>query len=348
MKNTLVILGLILTQNVFAKDYFYKVEENDQLGIILLSLGHKKLWPKDGQVNLFKRQFKLKLPNKIYKGNVLKFSEQDILFKNNIIIKDDYFTFKKTIKNLEQYATYAQKENTPLEQSEERTPPSVEIIKDPSQAITTLPEEKESTHSLSLYPALGFFVANNKENDQQSSTTTFTGLQPMVQLKAIYSNSSFGSFSADLLTKKILKSGESFPINFDYRLQLVPIWNFTDYFRFAVSHSVLAHSYAGKHLNSDITYKLTSNFLGLGFIIPKNNYWLELYFEKSYTGKTVSSKNTQKTSNGFRIDSELVYPISEKFKILPGINYYSVKDNSTLYKLNVLETRLTLAREFDF
>jgi hypothetical protein len=207
---------------------------------------------------------------------------------------------------------------------------------------------KKSSNRLKVFPAIGLFATNNKETDQQTATTNFSGIQPMIELKTIYSNDLFGTLAIDLLTKKIIKNSLNLPINFDYRIQYIPKRNFTGNIKFSISHSTITHSYIGKHSEADLTYKLKSHFIGLGFIIPKDHSWFEFYFEKAYSGEASSSESTQKASKGFRLNTEWIYPISDKFRIIPGLSYYSLKQTSTQYQLSAFNACLSMAREFEF
>jgi hypothetical protein len=199
-----------------------------------------------------------------------------------------------------------------------------------------------------LYPGTGGFVASDKEVDRSTITSTFTGLQPLIQIKGIYSNERFGSLSFDLFAKKIFNDQFSFPVNLDWRLQFVPKWNFTDSFHFALSHSIIKHSYVGKSSSLEIPYELKSRFIGLGLVFPKELYWFELYIEKAYTGDSKSTELTQDASRGWRVDSELVYPVSTHWRVLPGVTYYKVDSNQAEYSFSVFEARLILSREFEF
>ena len=137
-------------------------------------------------------------------------------------------------------------------------------------------------------------------------------------------------------------------INIDYRFQYVPKWNLDSKVKLAISHSVLRHSYVGKSSNTELAYELKSNFIGAGLVFGEDNFWLELFIVKAYSGETKSSEVTKKSNTGIRFDSELVYPISEYLRIIPGINYYQVKESSLNYQLSVYEARFVIAREFEF
>lgn len=347
-----------------AEDYFYKVEKKDQLGVILLSLGHKKLWPKDGKVNQFKKSSSLKDPGLISVGDILKIHESDVVFKKNITLDNGFIKFNKKIKTLPEFDQALSEEGIDSQQVAVKELPIIEVVtkdavsknneqEQEQEKVVEVEMEDDSTpapeaiHSLNLYPGIGGFVASDNETDHNLKTDTFTGVQPMIQLKGIYSNSLFGSLAVDLLTKKIITNKFSFPINFDYRLQYLPKWNISDNFKLALSHSVVQHSYVGKSQSTEIAYELKSNFVGVGLVIPIKSFWLELYVEKAYTGETKSLEKTQSTSKGFRFDADMVYSISDKWRLIPGFNYYKVKDKNTVYSLDVMETRLVLAREFE-
>lgn len=357
MKKILWVTILISLVSIpaFSKTVTYLVEQNDQLGSILFSLGHKKLWAKSGKVNLFKRNFQINDTSKIFPGTKLKISEDDIVFKKNVVTVDDNITITRKINTLLEFAELVKNENL-IEENIEDKPVDIQIepleknaqqnAPGPIQDVST-PTEK-TIRSFEFYPGVGIFLASNKEVDRQAVTTTFTGIQPLVEFKGIYSDNVFGSLSIDLFAKKIIQNVLHFPLNFDNRLQFVPKWNFTDFFRFAISHSTLTHSYAGKYSDSNIEYTLKSNFIGFGFVIPRDHYWFEFYLEKAYSGETTSLISSQKASKGIRLDTEWVYPVSEKLRIIPGLNYYSLNQESAQYQLKVFEARLILAREFEF
>lgn len=311
-----------LSLPVCAKDYFYVVEKNDQLGVILLSLGHKKLWPQFGMINLFRQKKSVKWQRHLRPGDKIPIPEEYILLKKNMFFDNDRIFFRKKLRDLSDLQKL---------QSEEIEAPS---------PITA------AKLNLILLPGVGGFTASNNSMEGDSITNTFTGLQPIGQFKAIYSHRSFGSFSMDVLLKQIVNDQYSFPLNIDYRFQYVPKWNFTDSFRFAVSHSSLRHSYVGKMIDEDKAFQLQSQFIGIGVVVPRETWWFEFYFEKSYSGSVRGGLGNLNTDNGYRFDSELIYPVSEHWRIIPGINYFTFSDSGD-YDFQVIETRLVLAREFD-
>ena len=353
MRIFVLFIILSFSSVINAKDLYYLVEENDQIGIILLSLGHPNLWAKNGKVNQFKRLHKIKYPQKMLEGMVLKISEDNIIFKKNIIISKDNFKFVKKINTNSQYYELLNQEGVNPKQIVLAVFPKIEVVNEIKKSeIKEKREETEkqnakSSHSINLYPGVGGFMASNKENDRGVQTSTFSGTQPMLQLKGIYSTDLFGSLSVDLLTKKIFNKEFSFPVNIDYRLQFVPKWNITDSFKLALSHSSLRHSYVGKRSDQEIAYELKSNFIGIGFVIPRDNFWFEMYAEKAYSGEITSREQTLKAHKGLRFDAELVYPLFRELKIIPGLNYYQLKDSSLNYNLKVFETRLVMALEFE-
>jgi hypothetical protein len=342
MKILLLAVLVSLVPDAYPKDFYYKVEEGDQIGTVLLSLGHSQLWSKQGKVNHFKKQSKRKV-NRIFPGNTLKISEEDILFKKNVtFLENDYFRLIKKIKTASEYQDLLKEEESIVEQTPKEFP--LEVVGNDQKNPEEESKEK-SISSFNLYLGAGGFIASNHETNTGLSTKTFTGLQPLVQLKGIYSHSIVGSFSFDLLSKKIISSDYSFPINIDYRLQFLPKWNISESFKLALSHSVVRHSYVGKGLTKDVSYELRTNFLGIGFVWPQEEFWFEGYIEKAYYGETSSSLATIKDCEGIRLDTELVYPLYNNWKIIPGLNYYSVENDNQKYKLSVLETRVTFALE---
>lgn len=354
MKLIFALFILSFSSVSMANSIYYQVESGDQLGRIFLSLGHKKLWSKDGKVNKFKKSSNVKFPNKLKVGSYIKLNDQEIVFKKNITIKNDSLYFKKKIKTIPEYEKLLAEEGITEDQIADQDFPSVEFVnKKTTEKVSpeiTAEEfiEEKSIHSFNIYTGIGTFVAYNKENDRGVSTSTFSGLQPLVQIKGIYSSSLFGSLSFDLLTKRLITSEFNFPINFDYRVQLLPKWNISENFLIAISHSFLKHSYVGKSSDLEVAYELKSNFVGLGIVLPRNNYWFELYVEKAYNGETKSNEQTQKAASGIRIDTEFVLPVSTNWRIIPGLNYYQLKDKETDYSFDVVEGRLVLAREFEF
>lgn len=349
MKIFIIFLGLSVTISSFANDVYYKIEANDQLGVVFLSIGHNRLWQKDGKVNLFKKNFKKKNLDLFYPGSFIKLREEDILFKKNVVFSRKFFKIIKKAKKQNEYDELLRDENLNEETISNAPVPEVLILTtEKLKSSKQAPPIQELIQSFNLYPGVGLFIARDSESDRAVSTSTLTGIQPLVQFKGIYSTSLFGSICVDILAKKIINDKFSFPVNTDYRVQLVPKWNFTDNFRFSFSHSIISHSYVGKSTDTEIAYKLKSNFIGFGFVVPREVFWLEFFIEKAYSGETQSTESTQSASKGFRLDSEIVYPISKNWRILPGINYYHLKQNSAEYSLSVVELRTVFARDFDF
>lgn len=354
MNKLFTVITLVFLSTSQAEDLYYQVEKNDQIGSILLSLGHINLWSRDQKVNQFKKQQNIDSSDKIWEGAFLKFSDDNIIFKNNIIRFKDSFKFKKKINTLSQYYEMQNQEVVNDEQITRKNFSKIEVFDQKKSDVhqkTVIPKKEvvneETVHSLNLYPGIGGFIASDQEEDRGVSTSTFTGLQPLIQFKGIYSTDLFGSLSIDLLSKKIISSKFSFPINLDYRVQFVPKWNLSDGFKLAFSHSTIRHSYVGKSSNIETSYELKSNFVGIGMVVPRDNFWLEMYLEKAYSGKTTSKEQTINANQGLRIDAELVYPIYRQWTIIPGLNYYRLKDPVSNYKLSVFETRLVLAMEFE-
>lgn len=347
MKNKFIFLFTILFMlmpSAYSKSLSYEVEAKDQLGSILLSLGHRKLWNKSGKVHYFKRSFKSKLPSKLIPGMIIHLDESEVNFKKNVIIDGGNLKILRKIKTLDEFDELLKAENLQI------TEPENLQVSESDKNVTYEVEKSVNApeSSFSFYPGIGFFVSSNAEKDNQISTTTFSGLQPLVQIKSIYSNDLYGAISVDVLAKKIISGKFKFPINLDYRLQFIPKWNFTDYFRFALSHSKVSHSYVGKHSDSDIGYELKSGFIGVGLVLPLDYYWFEFYIEKMYLGQTSSLEYVQNDLAGFRLDSELVYPLTSKFKLIPGASYYNLKNESSEYRIRVFEARLSIARDFEF
>lgn len=357
MKQLLFYTFIITSVIVSAKELTYKVEAGDQLGTVFLSLGHLKLWDQPGKIN----QFKKSTPqmNELLKpGTILKIQESDVLFKNNVLLQRDEITFKKKIKTKKDFFEMQNDNQAQADlrvQPETKMSPASDVLiinppikNSPQTKKNDEPLETEKIQSLNLYVGAGGFITSDTENDRTVSTQTMTGLQPLIQIKAIYSHSGFGSVAADFLTKQIISDQFTFPMNFDYRAQYLPKWNISDSFKIALSHSVLQHSYIGKNTNSEIAYELKTNFIGAGFVIPSEDFWFELYVEKAYSGDTKSTERTQDASSGLRLDTELVYSFDNAWTVIPGINYYQLSDTKTDYKVSASEFRMTIAREFEF
>ncbi len=360
IKKILISMLLLYSTSIFAKDIFYQVEPNDQLGMIFLSLGHPNLWSTDGKINQFKKTSNFKYLDTIKPGQLLTIQDSDVNFKNNVIINDDHFKFKNKIWTNAEFLELQKNEGqNSLEQTQKSESVKINLsdVTDYSQSASekNLPTQEKTEvlnqrnqQSLDLYLGAGAFIASDNENDRDVLTNTMTGLQPLVQIKAIYSNEFFGSVALDLLTKKIISDKFSFPINLDYRVQYLPKWNISDSCKLAISYSFLQHSYVGKNSDIEIPYELKTSFLGIGLVFPQDNFWFEFYIEKAYQGTTKSVERSQLANSGMRIDTELVYPLYKTWKILPGLNYYQLKDSTANYTFSVYEARLTVAHEFEF
>jgi hypothetical protein len=234
-----------------------------------------------------------------------------------------------------------------------------ELVKEVTKEIETenaksenLNREDETieavTHSINLYSGIGVSLASNKEIDRQTVTSTFSGAQPLIELKTIYSNESLGSFSVDFFAKKIIQNIYHFPLNYENHIQFIPKWNFLKSLKFGTSHSILFHSYVGKYSNTNIEYKLKSSFVGFAFLIPREKSWFEVHVEKAYSGEVISNESHFRNLDGIRIDTAWVYPLTKTLKLLPSLNYYSLNQESVQYQLKIFEARLMLAREFEF
>ncbi len=204
LKIYFILFGLSL--NVcFGKDYSYEVAKNDQLGIILFSLGHRRLWSKDGMVNQFK-----KIPKNLLEGAVLRIPEKDIIFKQSVIIQNDRIKFVKKFRSLTDYNIALKNENISSSTSASLEPDTkidFALPETKQEEVVAQPEVEEvwpAIHSFNFYPGIGAFLASNTEYDRDVTTRTLSGLQPMIQLKGIYSSDLFGSLSIDFLTKKIV------------------------------------------------------------------------------------------------------------------------------------------------
>lgn len=334
------LLFLVLLSEAWSKPVYYRVEKDDQLGIIFMSIGHLKLWNYDGKVNLFKRSFHSVSPDVIKSGVVLRLDDEDIILKANVeFLEKDFFRIKKKIRTKEEFNLLVQNENIDLNKVKL---PSVDLVEKQSSNVTI-----HSYKSFVLYAGAGGFVSRTQEKSEDASNSTFSGLQPIVQAKAIYSHTKIGSLSFDGFAKKIFTGQFSFPVNFDYRFQYLPIWNFQKYVRLAFSHSAIKHSYVGKADGEDKPFLLKSKFIGVGLVVPQDTFWYEFYFEKAYEGQMSSSSGNESrhSSGGYRFDTELVYPYSKKWRLIPGLNYYVLSDKQT-DRFTVLEARLILGYEF--
>lgn len=342
MKNVFIlILSFVLSSFAFAetKKLFYIVEKGDTFGSIILSLGHLKLWSGSAYVNKFKNKVSPKEVSQVNPGDKIRFSETEIIFRKNIEVEGDQIFIKKKIKKIAQW-----EEQRKLEEAVKPTKaPEVVIVE--KEDSTVVYENKNWT--MDLYPGFGGFLAQDGEQDRSTQTKTQTGLQPMLQLKGIYSHSSVGSIAFDVLAKKIINSKFSFPVNTDFRLQYIPKWIDLGNVNLAVSYSRLRHSYVGKPLDEEIEYELQASFLGVGLVWPRESWWYEIYLEKAVNGKTESDEQDIALHEGWRIDSELIYPVSKKLRIIPGINYYTTKNSSQNYQMSVFELRSTLVWELN-
>lgn len=334
------LIPFLFLNPVFAKSYRYEVEKGDTLGTILLSLGHLKLWKPQGMVNHFQQRAPELGTGQLIRGREISIPEEYIVFKSNVTLKDDKLTFVKKIKTQPEFRELLSKQDAVV-------PVDHEVSKKEEPAPTKVPPEPSQPIGLSLYPGAGLFLALNQAENNGVMTVTQTGIQPMAQLKGIYSNALLGAFSFDVLAKKIINPKYSFPINLDYRLQYLPQWNVSESYRLALSYSILRHSYVGKGAGEEEAFQLNTQFAGLGFVLPRDVFWFEVYLEKEVSGETKSDTYNVSTKNGWRLDSELIYPIGPHWKIIPGINYFRFEDKSQSYKFHVVETRLIFARQFD-
>jgi hypothetical protein len=327
-----------------ARTYFYRVEENDQLGVIVYSLGHTSLWDQVGAVNFFKDTQRLAEPNQIYAGSIFKIQESDIVFKDNVQRRGKWITFKKKIRTRAEFAA-ALALRPKAERRRSAGPLRIGVVKRSQQSQKLIrPANQFATQ---LYLGGGGFIARNAETAAGVRTESLTGLQPMAQVKGIFTATHWGSVSLDAMAKKILNAPFDFPVNFDYRLQLLPRWSAGKNLRFAVSLSEVRHSYVGKAASEDIAVDLRSRFAGLGVVIPQEKSWFELYVEKAFDGRVRPRGEGagKSATGGYRVDTEYVSPFAGAWFLIPGLNYYALSTNND-YRFHVIEARLTFAREF--
>lgn len=347
MKNNVLILALLmvlcfLTGKARAeeKQLFYQVEKGDTFGTVIFSLGYIRLWSGSAYVNKFKNRITPTTVNKVAVGDRVYFNQSEIIFTKNVNIEGNRIFFKKKIRKLKEWKELmAQEENQNPEPE-----PELLIVQSKNKE-----EKKVYTRSRSdydLYVGGGAFMARDVELDRASKTTTMTGFQPMVQLKGIYSHSSIGSLAIDVLAKKIFNKEFSFPVNTDFRLQYIPKWIDLGSVNLAASFSTITHSYVGIPEEDEKEYTLKANFLGLGVVLPKGSYWYEIYIEKAISSTTKSDDQTITLDEGWRLDSELIYPLGDDWRLIPGINYYTTKSGADDYQMTVLELRTTIAVEF--
>jgi hypothetical protein len=340
-----VVLSMLgcMSASSWAQTYFYRVEESDQLGVIVYSLGHTSLWDQVGAVNFFKKSQQLADPNQIYAGSIFKLRESDIVFKDNVLRNGKWITFKKKISTRAEFAAMlALRPKT--ERRRNAGPLRIGVVKGSRQPQKLIrPANQFATQ---LYLGGGGFIARNSETTAGVQTQSLTGLQPMAQLKVISTATNWGSVSVDALAKKILNAPFEFPVNFDYRLQLLPRWSAVKNVRFAVSLSEVRHSYVGKVAGEDTAFDLRSRFAGLGVVIPQEKSWFELYVEKAFAGRVRPRGDGagKSASGGYRVDTEYVFPLGGWY-LIPGLNYYALSTNKD-YRFNVIEGRLSFAREF--
>lgn len=340
MKKILILLCFSLPFTASASETkYYLVEKGDTLGSVVLSMGYLKLWSGSAYVNKFKNKVSPRKVHNVSVGDKIYFDESDIIFKKNIRIEGDrIFIVKKIIRIAEWKAQKA----------------AEDISGAPAVPVKVVLESEKTTHvyenkswSFDLYTGLGLFSARDVENDRSTQTTTMTGLQPIVQMKGIYSHLKVGSIAFDVLAKKIFNSKFNFPVNTDFRFQYLPKWIDLNFMNLAFSWSTLRHSYVGNPEDEAKEYELSADFVGMGLVWPRESYWYEIYIEKAISGEARSNEQTITLKDGWRIDSELIYPVSKKLRIIPGINYYTTKNSSLNYQMSVLEFRSTLVWELN-
>ena len=327
MKNRLLasilisFLNLSLPTLVWAKDYIYRIERGDTYGNILLSIGHENVWSDKTLINTFlHKDPKVDKIKNLHVGKVLHIPLEMIKFRKNVRASQGRIQIIRKISKLSEFRELAEQEKIE--------------IKTEYRSLKT------------LYMGAGGFYANNTYQFEDTKSVTKSGLQPVIQAKFIWSHEAFGSLAFDIFAKKIFNNQFSFPLNIDGRIQFLPKYNLPGDFKLALSHSFLKHSYAvGEESSKGSVQKLNGRFIGLGVVVPKDNFWYEFYFEKMYAGTNESKLGNISVKDGWRIDSELVYPIFDKWKFIPGVNYFQFDNSAKKANLNVWELRMVFARE---
>ncbi|MCM2348581.1 MAG: hypothetical protein NDI69_01080 [Bacteriovoracaceae bacterium] len=344
-KLNILLLALCLSSlNVEAAStkakLYYQVEAGDTFGTVIFSLGYIRLWTGSAYVNKFKNRINPKELNRVDVGDKIYFDESEIIFKKNIRREGDRIYFHRKIRKLADWRELRAREK--IEEDLPKAPESIVLEKKDEVRVFN-----NTKSSYEIYLGAGGFVAQDMETDNATETTTMTGLQPLVQLKGIYSHSAMGSMAVDVLAKKIINADFSFPVNTDFRLQYIPKFINLGPVNLAFSYSMLKHSYAGKPVDEVKEYELSAQFAGIGLVLPRGSYWYEIYLEKSLAARTVSNDKSISLGSGWRLDSELIYPWGPQWRIIPGINYYTTENSSKKYEMNVLELRTTISWLFN-
>ena len=334
-----------------AHSLVYQFDKGDDLGGVLISFGYKQLWTGEKAINKFKNRIKTRKLSSIQTGRLFNIELEEIKFKKNISISENNVFLIRKIKTIKEWEEINQNEMsnvtpTDLMSQKEPTPPAKDLEVLVPEVLETKEIEVTNDSTLKLFGGGGIFLANDSEIDRNVKTSTYTGIQPMLDFKLIYSHSQLGSVASELMLKKILNSGYQFPLNYDFRFQVLPQYFQLNNFQFAVSYSTNTHSYIGKPSVREIEYELNSHFFGLGMIYQNRDFWVELYIEKAMSGQTKSSEKSLTIDQGMRLDAEVIYPINDKWSLIPGLNYSQYKGAN--YQINVIETRLNITREFEW
>lgn len=337
---TLCLTSLSVEAATTKERLYYQVEAGDTFGTVIFSLGYIRLWTGSAYVNKFKNRIDPKEVNRVEIGDKIYFDESEIIFKKNIRREGNQIFFHRKIRKLKDWRELREREKT-----KEDLPQAPEMIVLEKKDEVRVFDNTKSSHE--IYLGAGGFIAQDMEKDNATETNTMTGLQPLVQLKGIYSHSAIGSMAVDVLAKKIMNADFSFPINTDVRLQYIPKFINLGPINLAFSYSMLKHSYAGKPVDEVKEYELSAQFAGIGLVLPRGFYWYEIYLEKSLAARTVSNDKSITLSSGWRLDSELIYPWGPRWRIIPGINYYTTENPSKKYEMSVLELRTTISWLFN-
>lgn len=355
MKKIICIFYFVTSiSNSYANSLYYKLEEGDQLGQILLSLGNKRIWNKTGKLHIWKKNFQIWKPRKLIPGEIVTIDSSFIKFKKNVTIDDNQVFFIKKITNLNEYDDLFNQENNEeiAKENEEETKEEIKNEIGLSNNSEKIPElilpvsNITEKSSITILPAIGFATSKTSEKDDNISTTTSTGLQPILQMKLIYQIQKYGIFLADFKFKKIINDKFDFKNNIDSSLEYIFNWNIVSHLKFSLTHSFANYSFVGKHSDNEIGYEFNSKFIGAGLIFLGDNFWLESYFEKMYTGKTVSSEIVHDNLDGFRISTELNYPIYKGLRFLPALYYYDITGSN--YRIRTFDAKIAFGREFTF
>lgn len=336
LKNIYLILSLVICFSAYSREVFYTAPEDRDLGEIIFSLGYRRLDARSAVQNSFKYK-KTVFKRKLKKGETIRFDSMAILFTKNAVVRDGKLVFKKIVRQGKQWKD--QTKNHPPQ----RYPMVPEkLYVDYSNGSRIL--IKSSPWKQDYYLGIGGFAGQYNLSDSSAANKKTSTFQPLLFGKAIVSHLTTGTLGVEGTLKKAAVGSS---VNYDLRTQFIPIFLRFPLFNIGLNFSKLNQSYAGESKGKSVVHKFDGSFVGVSLLFPQNVGWLELILEKGLSAN-VKAPERKLSVDAYRLGTLWTHQFRTHWYVMPAISYVSGSYDTMGYKLNFVEAKLSIAREFNF